>query len=227
MKNKGRVLVVGGSGGIGMQVGDYLVAENFEVFFTYCRHSQTCINRNWIHIDLLNLDEEVIRNLSGFDYLIFASGISNPNSLIDEGISDIINILNVTCISPLRMIQLLSQKNKLKKIIFISSIAGCLELKKGTYAYSKACLNTMVEILANELLSKQISVNAIAPGWCNTKMAKEVLDLNDSTIQQECANTYDGKIIDPLEIARLCAFLLSEADNHITGQIFKINSASK
>lgn len=223
--SKGNVLIIGGSGGIGKGINQILIEDGFKTILSYNTQRPVDSDNKWIHVNLLDLDENVILSLVGIKYLIFAAGVSNPNYLMEENQDIIQNVMDITCNAPLKIIRLLLNKNKLRKIIFVSSKAGInLSDKTGLYSYSKACLNVMIRIMANELSPRRITVNGIAPGWCNTRMAKEVLELRNLSIDIECRKKNDNKILEPIEIGNICKFLLNESANHITGQLFEIDS---
>lgn len=225
MISKGNALIIGGSGGIGRGINQILIEDGFETILSYNEQIPVESENKWIHVNLLDLDDNVISNIVGIEYLIFAAGVSNPHYLVEETQDIIQNVMDITCNVPLKIIRLLLNNNKLKKIIFVSSNAGInLSDKTGVYAYSKACLNVMVKIIANELSSRGITVNGIAPGWCNTCMAEEVLKSRNLSVDIECQKKKDGKILEPIEVGNICRFLLNEYANHITGQIFEIDS---
>jgi 3-oxoacyl-[acyl-carrier protein] reductase len=78
----------------------------------------------------------------------------------------------------------------------------------------------MTMTLARELAKKNITVNAVAPGFIETDMTK---DLSDAVKQQVCANTPVGRFGKPEEVAAVVAFLASPQSSYLTGQVLGVN----
>ena len=125
--------------------------------------------------------------------------------------------------------------NSFKKIIIISSILARLGVPGySAYCASKAGLLGLTRSLAAEFSSKSILVNALCPGWVDTDMAHEGLDgmarsMNTSKVEAfniAMSQVPLGKMSTPEEIASLASFLLSEAQNSITGQSLDINNGA-
>jgi len=122
-----------------------------------------------------------------------------------------------------------------KKIVFISSILARLGVPGySAYCASKAGLLGLTRSLANELTGDAVLVNALMPGWVNTDMAHEGLKAFAEALGISKEQAYDkamaevplGKMSEPEEVALLVAFLLSEAQNSITGQCMDINNGA-
>lgn len=126
-------------------------------------------------------------------------------------------------------------RNEYKKIVLVSSILARLGVPGySAYCASKAGVLGLMRSLAAELSRGKILVNALCPGWVNTDMAHEGLrDLADalSISKEEALKTAMAevplrKMSEPDEIARMVAFLLSDAQNSITGQTLDINNGA-
>lgn len=122
-----------------------------------------------------------------------------------------------------------------KKIVIISSILARLGVPGySAYCASKAGLLGLMRSLAAELTSDKILVNAICPGWVNTAMAHEgmqgfadALNLSkEEAYKQAMAQVPLGKMSEPVEIAHLVSFLVSDAQTSFTGQTFDINNGA-
>ena len=110
-------------------------------------------------------------------------------------------------------------KQKSGKIINISSIIGLVGNKgQSNYAASKAGIIGLTKSLAKELASRKINVNAINPGYINTKMTKD-LSNKDEFLNNIPLNRYG----EPADVAYLACFLASEKSNYITGQTINID----
>lgn len=128
-----------------------------------------------------------------------------------------------------------SDSGDYKKIVIISSILARLGVPGySAYCASKAGLLGLTRSLAVELAADKILVNALCPGWVDTAMAHEGLQglantLNiskDEAYKQAMAQVPLGKMSEPEEIARLIAFLISDAQSSFTGQTFDVNNGA-
>ncbi|MDP5239230.1 3-oxoacyl-ACP reductase FabG [Uliginosibacterium sp. 31-16] len=105
------------------------------------------------------------------------------------------------------------------RIISISSIAGITGNRgQVNYSAAKGALHAASKSLALELASRNITVNAVAPGIITSDMTKDVFDAD--AIKQLVPMKRAGQ---PEEVAELVAFLASDAAAYITGQVISIN----
>ena len=115
--------------------------------------------------------------------------------------------------------QMLRQRSG--KIINLASVVGiCGNAGQVNYAASKAGVIGMTKSAAKELASRNITVNAVAPGWIETDMTK---DLPDTVKENMLHNIPLGRIGKPEEIAAAVAFLASEEAGYITGQVLAVD----
>ncbi|MBR4704487.1 MAG: 3-oxoacyl-ACP reductase FabG [Paludibacteraceae bacterium] len=109
------------------------------------------------------------------------------------------------------------------RIINISSIAGQVGFAgQAHYAAAKAALIGATRSLAVELATKQITVNAIAPGGIDTDIKEEV----DKGIRTNRLDIPMRRLGKPEEVAYLVSFLCSDRANYISGQVIGINGAA-
>ena len=104
------------------------------------------------------------------------------------------------------------------RIINISSLSGLKGLPgQVNYSASKSALIGATKALAQEVAPRKITVNAVAPGFVESDMTK---DLNESELKRLVPVGRFGK---PEEVAALVAFLAGEEAAYITGQVIGIN----
>jgi len=223
------VLIIGGSGGIGQGIAKVLADEGYCIYATYnTQIPNSEFVKVWIKCNMLDEDFDLKSINVPIDFIVIASGIESPEMLSSASPSSLLEMMKITCLSPLNIIQkIINEQDSVKKIVFISSDAGIkYQSKTGLYAYAKSCLNNMVCILSNELIDRKITVNAIAPGWCNTNMAERVLMNKGMSIKDIETTKIDGAIIQPIEVGYACLQILKDSSIHINGQIIEISSPS-
>jgi 3-oxoacyl-[acyl-carrier protein] reductase len=107
------------------------------------------------------------------------------------------------------------------RVINISSVVG-ESGNRGQVAYSsaKAGMIGMTKSLALELASRQITVNAVTPGWIATDMTKRQMDMAKEKVEAEIPLGFVGEAID---IANSVVFLSSPSSRYITGHVLAVN----
>jgi len=107
------------------------------------------------------------------------------------------------------------------KIINISSVVGIMgNVGQANYVAAKAGVIGLTKSLAREFASRNINVNAIAPGYIETDMTAKLTDTQKQAIINLIPLKRIGK---PEDIARVAVFLASEDANYITGQVFCVD----
>jgi 3-oxoacyl-[acyl-carrier protein] reductase len=111
------------------------------------------------------------------------------------------------------------------RIIFVSSTAGQRgEAFHADYAAAKGAMISLTKSIAIELAPRQITVNAVAPGWVDTDAIAPVVFGAEAT--RIAANIPLGRMAAPADIAGPIVFLASPLARHITGEILNINGGS-
>ncbi len=107
-------------------------------------------------------------------------------------------------------------------VINISSTAALdANPGRGAYGASKAALACMTRVMAHELASNNIRVNAIAPGITDTDMVEQ--SMSAATIEEAVAHTRLKRIGKPTEIADATVFLASELASYVTGEVLRVD----
>jgi len=112
-------------------------------------------------------------------------------------------------------------KQKTGSIIFISSVIGQMgNIGQTAYSATKSALIGMTKSLARELGSRNIRVNAIAPGFIKTDMTDT---LPETAKEAMLSNIPLGFLGEPQDIANVVLFLASDSARYITGQVIAVN----
>ena len=112
-------------------------------------------------------------------------------------------------------------KNRSCRIINISSVVGHMgNAGQTNYAAAKAGINGFTKSLAQEVGSRGITVNAIAPGFIDTDMTRA---LDDTQRESLLKHIPLAKLGQPQDIAQAVCFLASDAANYITGETIHVN----
>ena len=111
------------------------------------------------------------------------------------------------------------------RIVLVSSTAGQRgEAYHADYAASKGAMISFVKSLAVELAPREITVNAVAPGWVDTDMVADALDSGGR--EKIAAAIPIGRVATARDIAGPITFLCSELARHVTGEILNVNGGS-
>ena len=112
-------------------------------------------------------------------------------------------------------------KGRYGRIINITSVVGVSgNAGQANYAAAKAGVIGFTKSLAQEIASRGITVNAIAPGFINTDMTQA---LNEDQVAKMTANIPANRLGEPEDIANAVIFLASEESSHITGTTVHVN----
>lgn len=166
----------------------------------------------------------LVKEYGHIDILVNNAGITKDNLLMKMSEEDFDRVIDVNlkgCFNTMRHVsrQLLKQKGG--KIINISSVTGVMgNPGQANYCASKAGVIGLTKSAARELGSRGITVNAVAPGFIETEMTKDLSDAIRETMKEQILLKRTGSA---QEVAGVVAFLASEAANYITGQVISVD----
>jgi 3-oxoacyl-[acyl-carrier protein] reductase len=230
-------LVTGATGGIGGAIAKALIAQGAKVALSGTRKEvleamalELGANAFVVPASLSNADdiEKLIpaaeAAMGGFDILVNNAGITKDNLFIrmkDAEWDDVIAI-NLTANFKLsRAAAKTMMKKRYGRIINITSIVGAIgNPGQGNYAASKAGVVGMSKALAQEIASRNVTVNCIAPGFIETAMTDV---LNDKQKEGLLVKVPTGRLGQVEEIAAAVVFLASSEASYITGQTLHVN----
>ncbi len=239
----GRVaLVTGGSRGIGRAIALALAASGASVVVNYRGNEAaasevveqiTSTNGNALaiqsdvsdpatHESLIKATTDAFGRL---DILINNAGIARDNLLLRMKTDELDDVLNTN----LRGVMLLTKaalrpmmKNKWGRIINMSSIIGLTgNAGQSNYAATKAGLLGFTKAIALEMASRNITANAICPGFIDTDMTAQAM--SDDLRAKAMERIPLGRLGTPDDIANTVVFLASDAASYITGQTIAVD----
>jgi 3-oxoacyl-[acyl-carrier protein] reductase len=233
-----KALVTGGSGGIGAAICRRLATDGYHVFI-HANQNKAAAEQLVMEIgaaggsaEALQFDVtdqaavstilsalvedepiQVLVNNAGIHHDAVFPGMSPGqwHSVIDVSVHGFFNVTQ-----PLMMPMIRSRWGRIINVSSISGIAG--NRGQTNYSAAKGALNAATKSLAQEVASRGITVNAVAPGIIETSMTENTFDA------QAIANMVPMKRAGTAkEVADLVSFLASDQATYITGQIISIN----
>lgn len=168
--------------------------------------------------------KELIARYQRIDVWINNAGITKDGLIMKMSEEDYDRVMDTNLKGSFNCIRFVSRqmmKQRVGRIINISSISGVLgNIGQANYAASKAGLIGLTKACAREFASRNITVNAIAPGFIETDMTECLSEeVKKATISQIPLGHY-GKVED---IAAVAAFLASDQASYITGQVIHVD----
>ena len=223
-----RILVTGATKGIGrkifeemLSVGEvYVIARNREILeelkILGAKDSLRCD----LNSDLTSAKEFIEKYK--INVLVNNAGIYNYSLLEEEAEETIKNIINTNINAPITLSKyvLKNMKNeKWGRIINIGSISGVMgEANASVYSASKSALIGFSKALALETAQYNITVNTINPGWVDTELGNNSIDDSEFSKDEIIDIIPQKRFVEPVEIARLIKYLISDDARGITGQ---------
>ena len=174
--------------------------------------------------DTENMIKEGIEKFGKIDILINNSGITKDNLMMRMSEDDFDQVIDVNLKGTWNMCKNITRhmmKNRSGRIINISSVVGIMgNAGQANYVASKAGVIGLTKTLAKEFGPRNVTVNAVAPGFIQTKMTE--------SLPEEVRKSYMAQI--PLRrfgdieaIANAVLFLASDKASYITGQVISVN----
>ena len=158
------------------------------------------------------------------DVLVNNAGISRDNLLLRMSEEEFDAVIRVNLKGTYLLTKTVTRhmiKQRSGKVVNISSVVGMMgNAGQSNYAAAKAGIIGFTKSVARELASRNITVNAIAPGFIRTAMTAA---LSEAVQEAFLAQIPLGRFAEPREVAELALFLASDASSYITGQVVGIN----
>lgn len=194
------------------------IVENYDVDVMLCK----CDVSN--ETDIKKMVKSIIEKYSKIDVLVNNAGIAIDTTFEDKTIENFRSTLDVNLIGPFivsREVGRYMMEQKKGVIINITSTNGLETYYEYSLDYdaSKAALISLTHNLS-EYFAPYIRVNAIAPGWVNTEMNKE---LDKDYVEEECEKIYLRRFAEPEEIAKAIYFFASDDASYINNEVLRVD----
>ncbi len=240
------VLITGTAGGIGSEMVRYFAMQGANVFAharketeahrAFCEEvsKESGTEVSPIYFDLNNADEikEGIKELRGkkvpIDALVNNAGIGSNSLFQMTSIDELRLVFESDFFGPYILTQYISKmmvRQGSGSIVTISSTSA-LDGNSGKSAYgaAKAALITMTKSIAEELGRSGVRANTICPGVIMTEAAKM---MPDYIFDIEREATFLGKLGEPLDVAKVAAYLASDMSVYVTGQTIRVDGGKR
>jgi len=232
-----KALITGASGGIGKEIAKVLIKHNAQVCVSgrnldelnalkellgeKC-HVVTCdLSKKDEIIELIKKTDELLGHI---DIFINNAGITKDNIFLRMSENEWEDVLNVNLNSTFNILKLITKgmvKRKYGRIINISSVVGVTGgAGQVNYSASKAGLIGLTKSLSQEIATRNITVNCIAPGFIETPMTEKLDDKRKDAILNSIPINRIGT---PKDLSSAVIFLASQESSYITGQTIHIN----
>ena len=234
-------LITGGTRGIGKQIALTFAKEGYDIAINY-RTENDDLKNNKKEIEANNVKcfsfqgdvtkfedcekfvKQIVEEFGNIDVLVNNAGITRDTLLMrmkEEDFKQVIDTNLVGTFNVTKNVISYMMKAKNGRIINISSVVGISgNAGQTNYAASKAGIIGFTKSLAKEVASRNITVNAVAPGFVDTQMTAVLKD----DIKEEIAKKIPLKRMGtPQDVANVVKFLASSDSSYITGQVIHVD----
>ena len=233
--------ITGATRGIGKQIALTLANEGYDIVLNYRKENEELaeikeqiesIGRKCVPVqgDVSNFEDcekmvkQIAEEFGHIDVLVNNAGITKDNLIIrmkKEDFEDVINVNLQGTFNVTKNVVPYMMKQRNGRIINISSVVGVAgNAGQTNYSASKAGIIGFTKSLAKEVASRNIFVNAIAPGFIQTDMT----DVLKNEVKENIANSIPLKRMGTAkDVANLVKFLASEDSSYITGQVINVD----
>lgn len=231
------VLVTGASRGLGKEVVKFFADKGYDVVFTFLNHEEEalalkeelgksvktlCVKCDVTsEEDVKNLTLKIKETFGKLDCLVNNAGIAMDNSIFEKSVSEFRKVVDVNLVGAFNVVKNVVPLMSSGSIINVASTDGIDTFyeEEMDYAASKAGLITLTKVMA-KTFAPNIRVNAVAPGWINTDMNK---DLYSEFKQKQIDKILLKRFADAKEVASVIYFLSSNDASYINGSVIRVD----
>ena len=234
-------LVTGGNRGIGKEIALVLAEDGYDIALNYRRETEELENvKNEIELTGVNcllvkgdvsifedcekMVKQTIDKYGKIDCLVNNAGITKDTLFLrmkEEDFKSVIDVNLVGTFNVTKQVVPYMTKARQGRIINLASVVGVSgNAGQANYSASKAGIIGFTKSLAKELASRNILVNAVAPGFIKTDMTDVLKDEQKEAILNVVPLKREGS---PRDVANVVKFLAGEGSSYITGQVINID----
>lgn len=168
--------------------------------------------------------KQILEKYKSIDILVNNAGIVKDNLILRLSLEEWNNVISVNLSSVFYMTKVFIRNmilNKWGRIVNISSIIGNIgNAGQSNYSAAKSGINAFTKSIAKEVSKRNITVNAVAPGFIQTDMTE---NLRSELVNKVIENIPCGRLGNPNDVASLVKFLCTEEASYITGQVITVD----
>jgi len=238
---KQTIVVTGGSRGIGRAICTALAGPETTVYFNYASNSNAAAETQERIRDagglatgicadissetaMTDFFQQILSETGRIDVLVNNAGMTRDGLLVRMKAIDWDTVMDVNLKGTFLCTKIAAKtmiKQHFGRIINISSVVGVTgNSGQANYSASKAGMIGFTKAVAKELASRNITVNAVAPGYIETDMTDALSEKNKDAMLQQIPLGRFGR---PQDVTAVVVFLASEAASYITGQVIHIS----
>jgi 3-oxoacyl-[acyl-carrier protein] reductase len=236
-----KAIVTGGARGIGLEIVLRFLTEGATVYFIDLNPSESLTDMEKaakggggkvffkqanvaVEEKIVPVIEEILKDAETIDILVNNAGITDNNLIFRMTLADWNRVMSINLASAFMISKVVGRhmaKNKSGSIVNMASVVGIGgNAGQASYAASKAGLIGLTHSLAKEIGMRGVRVNAVAPGYIDTEMTRELPEAAHEAFLSQIAMKRAGT---PEEVAQVVTFLASELSSYVSGEVLRVD----
>lgn len=236
-----KAIVTGGARGIGLEIVLRFLTEGATVYFIDLNPSESLADMEMaakagggkvfykqanvaVEEKIVLVIEEILKDAQAVDILVNNAGITDNNLIFRMTLENWNRVMSINLASAFMISKVVGRhmaKNKRGSIVNMASVVGIGgNAGQASYSASKAGLIGLTHSLAKEIGMRGVRVNAVAPGYIDTEMTRELPEAAHEAFLSQIAMKRPGT---PEEVAKVVTFLASELSSYVSGAVLRVD----